>query len=368
MGIAIFFSYINIYFYELGFSLAQIGLLVALGPLVSLVAQPLWGIVSDRTSKRRVLMFVTFCTAISSLLFPLHSAFVYIGLIVVINSGFGTSMMPLGDAITLKFLEGKDVNYSTVRVTGAISFAIMAAVAGNLLFGNIVNIFYWNTAFLLLTLLAIYWMPSEPALTKTAETKSGVMQLFQNKVILVVFLSAFALGVANSFVIAFVGVRLAAIGANNSQIGIAMSIAAISEIPILLFVNKLFGKYKPIHLLLFVTLITTTRMLLMAFGETIPIVFLAQTLHGLTFMVHFYFSVVLINEHTPDHLKSTAQTLHAMFRMGMSALLGGAGAGLLSDYIGMQNVFLIMAVFVFSTCFILPGVLLLLHRLKKHSS
>jgi len=57
-----------------------------------------------------------------------------------------------------------------------------------------------------------------------------------------------------------------------------------------------------------------------------------------------------------------------MIRMGIGALLGGLGGGVLAQYIGIQNVFLILSIFVFATCFVFPGVLIASHKIKNNTN
>ena len=382
MGIAIFTSFINVYFYQLGFPVSQIGILTALGPLISMVSQPMWGILSDRTNKRRVLMIVLAGAAVMSLIIPINTSFLWLIIVLLIYWSFATSLLPLGDAITLQFLEGKAIKYSALRVVGAIGFGLPSIFAGLLIGGNIGRIFYYNAFFLTVTFILVSLMPAKKKVNEEdkpqtdgqeqeqSQVQNGfgaVAALIKNKVVLCVYLSSFVFGLAMSFLHNFIGIRMTALGAHEGQVGIALFIAAFSEVPLFLIMDRVFAKHKPEHLLMLSAFFMGLRLFIMYLGNSIMLIYLAQVFHGFSFIIHLYFCIVLLHKHSPPHIKSTVQTVHAMIRMGVGAILGGLGGGFLAQHIGMQSVFLLLSVIVFSTCFALPGVLILIHKSKKRN-
>jgi len=376
MAAASFFTFINVYFFHQGFTMAQVGVLAALGPLISLVSQPFWGILSDRFDKRLILIIVLLGATIMSFVIPLSSAFSFLIVVMLIYSSFGTSAIPLGDAITLLFIEGnKSVKYSSIRVVGALTFGLFSIVVGWLVHGEINRIFYINAFFLALTALMVFFMPVQKKERAQEETNAEpivkeslikqIVKLLKNKVVLCIYLSSFVFGLSLSFLFAYLGIRLTEIGADETQLGISMFIAAFSEIPILLLADKFFRKKRPEYLLMFSAAFLSLRLFIMFISSSVILIFFAQATQGISFVLHLYFCVILLHENAPAHLKSTAQTLSAMIRMGMGALLGNLGGGFLAQNIGLQNVFLILSIFVFSTCVFLPAVLILLHRFKS---
>lgn len=374
---AFFFTFINVYFYQAGFAISQIGVLTALGPMISLLAQPMWGILSDRTDKRLILIIVLMGAAIMSIVLSLSTAFLFLVFGLILFFGFNSSAIPLGDAITLQFLEGRTLKYSSIRIVGAVSFGLLSAFIGHLLGGNVGRIFYFNSFFLVMTALVVFLMPAQKkqkndkedeAKAYISQEKSGIAQLaglIKNKVILCVYLSSFVYGMSMTFLFNFFGIRMTEIGAHEGQIGTAMFISAFSEIPFLLFADSVFRKRRPEYLLMLSAFFMTIRLFIMFISSSVYIIYFAQSFQGISFMLHLYFSVILLHENSPAHMKSTVQTVHAMIRMGIGALLGGLGGGVLAQHIGIQNVFLILTIFVFVSCFILPGALILTYKIKN---
>jgi PPP family 3-phenylpropionic acid transporter len=316
-----------------------------------------------------------------ALLFPLHYSFIYIAVMAVCNTMFNNSITPLGDAITLQFLENKKIKFNTIRMIGTISYALMAAVVGYLIGDHLARIFYIKAIFMGIALFAVFWMPdlqrkvlpkpangstSDKPIAATPSLKDSLIELSKNKMVISILATSLVFGLTMTFYHAFLGIQLRNIGASEVQVGQAMFISAASEVPVLLLVNRIFGKRKPVHLLMIIGFFMAARLVLLFVADTqgsLAIVYFAQLLHGLTFMVHFYFTVVLLNAHAPVHIKSTVQSLNAVIR-AVAALIGAGIGGAMADRMGIGGVYLILSVFIFLLCFILPGALSLLYRDK----
>lgn len=371
MGTATILTFLNIYFQEeLGFSLAQIGIIASMGPVVTMIAQPWLGILSDRTNRRKVLLVLFLGSIMVSVLFPLHYAFMYVAVMSVLNTLFNNSISPLGDAITLQFLETKRIKFNTIRMIGTISYALMAAVAGYIINDNLTRVFYIKAISMGIGLFAVFWMPDLQKSIKntkekaTTSLKDSLKELLKNKMVLCILFTSFIFGLAMTFYHAFIGIQLRYIGATEVQVGTAVFLSAASEVPVLILVNKIFGNKKPIHLLMLVGFFMTIRLILLFFADaqgSLVLIYINQLLHGLTFMVQFYFTVVLLNKYSPVQIKSTVQTLNAVVR-AFAAFIGAGLGGTLADQIGIGMVYLALSIFVFLLCFILPGVASIIYR------
>jgi PPP family 3-phenylpropionic acid transporter len=171
-----------------------------------------------------------------------------------------------------------------------------------------------------------------------------------------------------SFHHSFVGLRLQELGADTGQVGIAMFIAAVSEIPVLIFIHKMFGNRKPVYILMFTGFSMGLRMLLCFASTDVSVIYLSQMLNGFTFMVPYYFTVLLLDQHAPEGLKATAQSVYTVFRGGAAALLGNIGGGFIADAFGIRGVYFVLMIVAFGTLFVLPGAILLGYKAVKRYS
>jgi len=73
------FQFLNLYYIDVGLSVSQVGVLFAVGPLVMIIAQPLWGMLTDyRNAPRMTLLVMTLGTVVTALFFPFSYEFKYL--------------------------------------------------------------------------------------------------------------------------------------------------------------------------------------------------------------------------------------------------------------------------------------------------
>ena len=128
---AIYGIFTPVYLNNMGFNSSYIGILLSIGPFISIFAQPIWGSAGDRaSSKNNILIIMVFFSGVSFLLYKASSNFYYLFLIISIYTFFQTSINPLTDAITLEFLDTTNLRFGPIRLAGTIGYAFMAFVAG----------------------------------------------------------------------------------------------------------------------------------------------------------------------------------------------------------------------------------------------
>jgi PPP family 3-phenylpropionic acid transporter len=367
MSMATFNTYLNIYYQQIGYGNSQIGLLASVGSVTGLFAMPLWGQAADRTDKRRVLFIVTGCAAASTLLFQLSAAFPFICAATLVYTSFNSAVAPLGDAITLQYTnDSSAMKFSSIRLVGTISYALMVAVMGRLLTGDVERIFYISALILGMAFVMIKWMPSSGrASVAQKEKRADIRLLFKNKALVNIFLVALVHGVIMTFYHSFIGLFVTELGAGTEQVGIATSISAICEIPVLYFADKWFGKRKPLFVLIFVGGASALRMFLLYAGGSVYTVYAASVLHGFNFILPYYFIVTLIDRYAPENLKATAQAVCSVFRYSVAALIGNLGGGLLADMFSLRQMFLVLSLISFALLTVVPGVGMLVARMRR---
>ena len=73
--LALFIPFLPVYLSKQGLSTSEIGLIIGTGGFVTLVAQPLWGLISDKkkTVRKVMLLLVVFTTIFGYFLFSTNS-------------------------------------------------------------------------------------------------------------------------------------------------------------------------------------------------------------------------------------------------------------------------------------------------------
>src|SRR3954451_6265934 len=128
-SLGIFFPYFSLYLREnAGLTGTQSGIVLAITPLVGMVAQPFWGQVADRTGARdRILVFLTAATGVGYLAMWLAEGFRAIALATAAMALVGTALFPILISVSLAILRNAGSHaFGYVRVWGTLGlFALV---------------------------------------------------------------------------------------------------------------------------------------------------------------------------------------------------------------------------------------------------
>jgi MFS transporter, PPP family, 3-phenylpropionic acid transporter len=141
-------------------------------------------------------------------------------------------------------------------------------------------------------------------------------------------------------------------GADNSLLGWAMFLSALSEIPFLLFADKIINRFGIKKVLLSTAFFAGVRWLLLYLVDNPYIVLPIQMFHGVIFIVLMVTIAMYINKEVPKELKASGQTMYGLISMGIARIVGSILGGVTSDYIGMAEVFLYNSIIAFLTLII----------------
>lgn len=118
-----------------GLSPAQIGFVVGTGGFITIVAQPLWGMISDRTKTiRKVLLFLLLCSAIVGYLLYISSSYSQLILFAMLLYFFLMPIDPLTESLNFRIAESSGISYGSIRTYGALGYGIMALLTGYVMY------------------------------------------------------------------------------------------------------------------------------------------------------------------------------------------------------------------------------------------
>ena len=130
-GLGLFFPYFSLYLREnAGLSGSQVGVVLAMIPLIGTLAQPFWGQLADRTGARaRVLVLLGLGAAAGYLGIGRASGFPALALATLLLAVFSTAIVPAASSATFAVARGDRVHaFGRMRVWGSIGF--LALVVG----------------------------------------------------------------------------------------------------------------------------------------------------------------------------------------------------------------------------------------------
>jgi len=343
MGTAVYSTFIPVYLDNLGFSKTIVGVLLSIGPFITLLAQPAWGIAGDRASDRNsVLKVLILGSAVSVALYPLSNSFLYLLVIISVFTFFQSSVLPVKDSITLEHLDSTQWKYGLIRMSGTIGYALMSVGAGLVVEKNIKSMFPLYFAINILALLVTFRIPKVKGY-QSQGNRVSLWRLFENREFVALMSLNFVAMITLGFYYSFFGIYYTQMGGDSARLGVAMFLSSMSEIPFLLFADRVVKKLGSKGTMITATAVMAVRWLLLYSITDANVIVWVNVLHGFSFISLSYSIVTYINTHVQKELRTSGQTMNGMIGNGFARIIGGTLGGFLSDAVGIKQVFLYTA-------------------------
>jgi PPP family 3-phenylpropionic acid transporter len=133
------------------------------------------------------------------------------------------------------------------------------------------------------------------------------------------------------------------LGASRTLMGLTQTVATISEIPVLFFVNRLIKRWGARRLMAVSIAAYALRAFLVSLATVPEAILLIQTIHGATFALLIGAGVTLADELAPAGLKATAQGLYSAVMGGVGVAMGAVLGGWIYEHYGAQATFRVMS-------------------------
>ena len=332
---ACFLPYIVVYYQGLGFSGAQIGLLFAISPLISLVGAPVWTGMADVSHRHRLVMSVTLLAAIGLVaLFPFIKTFTAVLVLASLFSFMSAPVNSFADTATMTMLGDQKNMYGRIRAGGTIGWGVIAPIAGIMIARFGLNWAFWSYAVLQFIGFLISQRFVFSQVKQQVSIKHGMRELFSNPRMILFLVTAFVTGMALSSINSFLSAYLGELGIGKSLLGFALAIATVAELPVLFFGNRLLAKLKPHGLLILSMFATMIRLFLYAIFTSPTGILVFQLINGFTFATLWVAGVSFINENAPPGLSATTQGVFGAAVFGFGAAGGGFIGALLLERLG----------------------------------
>jgi oligosaccharide:H+ symporter len=376
---SLYTPYLTSYYSKAGLNALEIGVLIAIGPVVAILIQPLWAILSDRTGRKKdVLSLVVLGSAVTMLSFYIGKSFGTFFIASFLLALFGTSIVPLADAIVLRSAHKNRFDFSKIRMGGTLGFAIVVLLSGEIVKMNPALQFVMGFAGYMILLLFIRRLPKEeadgteqrkksPVPKRSLKERLNILAIFESKQIFFILAFAFINQVGLSFTYTFLGVYMVRLGFGEGTIGFINSVSAFSELPVLLLINRFLRKNSSMKLIIAGCFLLGLRILTVT-GESLLFFSLSQVLHGLSFMTVYYSCAVFISRDVKPENQSQGQSILAIVQAGIGSIVGNIAGGLLVDSFGLKTAYLTISVAVVSVTALITVALAVFSKVSEHKS
>ena len=358
-----FWPYIILFFKKLGFTGHELGFLVAIGYFVMILAQPVWGMINDRTkSSNRMIILVSLIAVLLCLSFWIPEKFPYFMLLMGIFTFFSFSIIPIIDTITIQSVKGSTYNYGQVRAWGSLGYCVMVIIVGWLsefsIFGQWYQYFHPGlslqviqslkglpstmlvyAAVMLVTMCLAFFLPSYTKPKQTQESKGHLLALLKNPRYSMFLFGVFLAMVAMNSNSMYFGLYLDYLKGSTTLLGVAMMLAALGEVPVFLYASRLLTKLSPLNLLVIAASSGALRWYLYTQITSPYVALCLQPLHAINFGCYYVGAIHFVDSETPREWKTTGQSIFWAIGYGFSAIVGNLIGGHIIQVFGIISLY-----------------------------
>ncbi|GAE24444.1 permeases of the major facilitator superfamily [Halalkalibacter wakoensis JCM 9140] len=342
--ITIINGYFPVFFQYEGLTGSQVGILMAIGPCATIVAQPMWGYLSDKykSIKKMILLALSgLCVTIFAFMF----VNTYVGYLVAmfILFFFVSPTTALGDSLAQKTSVQKRVSFGRIRLWGSLGFAITSLVVGYVLtWIGIANIMLPMLTMAVGALIIALSIKDVPGTNKPV-TIIDALKLSKNGSLLLFLLLVLFISVSHRANDIYLGLYVVELGGPEAMIGWAWFVGVTAEALVFATTAYWYRKWSPLTFVIIAGGFYAIRWILMAFVEN-PWLFLPiQLTHGLTFAVFYIAAFQIINKLIPEHLQATGHVLFITVIFGLAGIIGSLFGGILIEVTSISTLYMVIA-------------------------
>jgi len=354
--LGIIFPFAGFFFQQLGFSGTEIGLYLAIFPLMKFTTTGVWTSLFAKSKQKHLFISVAILISSTSLI-PLcfNQNKILTGVMLFIFATARTGIVPVLDTLTISL--DKKVAYGKIRLFGSLGFMVTSIVVGMLMDKFGIYAFVWS--FMTVGLLSIIPI----SLLNLSGSVIGEKKKEDKKITpeLAIFIGALAIYLTSfSFLGNFFNIKIAESGFSQSWAGNMWAIGVISEMVFMFYQNSILKVIKVKHLIAASIMLAGVRYLVTGYTDSLLMLALFSTFHGFGYGTFHIGAMRYIRDYVPERLKLKAQGLYSGVGYGLGSIIGSAVSGVIYDTNGLKGVF----TFAFVLC-VISAIIILIFTCRR---
>ncbi|UFJ39771.1 MFS transporter [Brevibacillus humidisoli] len=335
-GLGAFYPLISQYYQSIQLTGTQIGTVSSITPIISIIAQPLWGMVCDRYQIRKPILVLTLlATAGISLLFTMVSTYAWILVLITVLSLFQCALVPISDSLGLTYAIKQKMQFGNLRLWGAVGFAVAVFFTGLGVqaWGPHV-IFYFFAAALVMAVFFLRGIP-DGGTQMSVNVFRGLGELIRlPRFVLFLVSSFFIFGAINANNIWF-AIYYQHIGGTVAGIGLAFLLFAGSEAPFMKVSSYFVRRYGLELTILLAGTVSALRWFWYGTAPSTTMVIALFFIQGISVGFYLASAAQYVRENTPDSLQVTALAIFTSIGHGLGSMTCNLLGGVIMDYAGI---------------------------------
>lgn len=311
-----------------GLGAVQIGIILALGPWVRVLTNPMVAQVADRSGRAKtVLVIFAGLSVLAFAGFIPAQGFWWILAISLVAAICFPAMLPIGESQVMGAVLRHRLDYGRIRLWGSLAFIVGTIGAGRLLTGRSPDlILVLALAALAATFLATLMFPQQSNETSKNEQNGIATLLAQPRFVLFVA-TASLLQASHAVYNGFSSLHWRAAGISETVIGELWAEGVIAEVLLFSFSGFFVARLGPIGLLMLAGICGVVRWTVLAQTTDMAALVVIQLLHAITFGAVHLGAMHFVARNAPPGLSATAQGIYASSSsLAMGLAMIGAGS------------------------------------------
>lgn len=334
-------GFISLYMQGRGLGEAGIGTVTALFGILAALLQPVLGGITDRSRRltwRRMILTLAIPYLLICIVMPFipgaWAGAIFMGLLILL----GNTMMPFINSAHFYYSHaGEYINFGVARGIGSGLYALLALIIGFLAekYG-IEMVPISGILIVFLFILVVFRMPSNDEPVEKATRQKTLQKGFLLRypaftfMLLACLLMLTSHNVPNTFLLQIIQY----LGGNSSQLGIALAIQAVVEVPVLFGFSKLLKHFRPRSMMLTAAIGFALKALMYAISTSVLMVYIIQIAQMISFALFVSASVFYTSEIIAKADQTTGQAyMTSMIAVG--TVLGSLAGGWILELSGM---------------------------------
>lgn len=354
-SLGIITPFVPLWLGSIGFSVTQIGFVMALSQFFRFLIDPIAGSISDHTGNpKRISLIFPLLTLFSLYLILFFESFIWVqATFIAFVIACIYALQPIGDNISVHILARKNWPYGPLRSIGSIGFIILGFLAAFFFqknsFENNLLIYVMMIIALIIFTTALF-LPNIQ--TKRSSKKSFHSDFFRLEFIL--FLAAIFF-VFHSNALLFVAAPdywKNKLSFSHLQISMAWNISVFAEIIFFFMARKILKYVNPLQAMLISAFAAVIRWFILVYFDSYSMILLSSSLHGLTYGLFFASSILwVVDYYAPKGYAATGLGLMSS-SIAIAFCTGMLYSGKIYDFYGASSWY-ISSFYAFMACLVL---------------
>ena len=356
---------LSVYLAGIGCKATEISLVTSAAPLFAMVTQPLCGIIADKLKSPKM---VAIGNMILSAIFGLLFAYSHNYILLFLFNGFAQGLIYGTTALTDRLATASPYPFGTIRIWGSILYAIACQVSGFVYdYISPIAIYYIFVAATMICVISLIGVKDVKPVTSKNEKftlKQLAKALLTNKsfVMFVIIYILFQGPItANN---TYMPLLIQQLGGTTTMVGTTLLLSTLSEMPAVLFTDKIMKYFSYKTLMFFACILSIIRFVWYSTCPSPSMIMYVFFFQGLTSIIFILVTVRIIMEIVDERYVNSAYGISHMLAKGLSALVFQMTSGFVLDHVGGNQGYTIIYI-IYAVSISLALILALRFKMKK---